>query len=683
MGISEKDVLEQALIRQAREAFNDSLAHFIEGDPKEIDIFDTASFDFIEPEEIIIEAAAIGGCMVAIYPTQIVMSADDHMEIPWTDDDGEPLHLTLCYLSPEPIDGYQAESVSRAIESVVDKWEHGLSGVISGAGVLGENAKTVLVSMLGLSEMRADLVRQFAVEQVLYTPTYDFCPHMTVTYQPMDIESLNETYRNVRLGFNQICLVNGSNVTKFSFLDLPGSSYENPLVEGNRRGNPDRLARTQTFDPFVHPRNRVGKFRDVNNKIRDLQEGSSIDIFRFVKRIALPGVQTGVMTKTPTGYQINLQHGKETITKTFDGPMTKDDLAILLEQVQQNLDFTSLTRDEKLSLGLPAGRRPGQTVSEDGVRNSRQGTPAVDAVVVAQNGGLTPTGTDNPDNVAGSVDGEHWVMATWEPNEYDIYKLNPEDMKFLETHVAAIAHRTEAGGVPTIEYYSTVQEAQSSLGVKQNQTGVPTETEQNVDKTNVSPESPLATDPTSAGTDVASGVADNPVKPDVPPKVEPQLQTATPTLDKLMPQITGNNGDPGSGEHPENELYQALRNFAVSNTAATSKLPNGDQIKLVNFDFENEVGFGTKFSTEDILNTKFDNPKSLQDMQNAKGAIIWPNGLVSIFHSDSEMNGMWEKVQAAVPADTNLKEADSLGVYNRKVSVQKAIYRNRLTSSDV
>lgn len=680
-----RDTLDQALARQARRKFEKALEEFREG--KEIDIFDRLVID--AEEEMVQESAVVGGCMIAVYP-HIALPAEEYdIETLWTDDDGLPFHLTLAFIDALPVDEYRFEGLCRAVESVTRDWQDGLIGKISGAGVLGRGARALLVSMVGLGEMRTDLMRALRKENVEMNPMYDFCPHMTVTYSAdIDPVLLAQHYNETPIRFDAIYVVNGSKIVAHPF---PGT-HEGPLVEVARRpmNRPNR-GRSADFDPFLHPRNRIGKFRDVDNKIRDLQQGQSIDIFRFVKRMALPGVQAGKLTKTDIGYRIDLQHGKEVLNRVWDGPINKDDLANYLYEVEGDLDFTQLERDEKLEMGLPVGRRPGQSVSEDGVRNSRRGTPAVDAAVISQNGGLVPTGTDDPANIAGDPEGEHWVMATWDPDEYKQYELSPKDKEFLQKNVAAVAHRGEPGGEPTIEYFSNPDEAKASLLVKQNQEGAPQDVEQNVDSANVAPEmapqapasespaGPLAPTPNDVPEPTTSDDA-TPTSPEDPlvQKDSGKLETTPPAMQDLMPKVTGTNGDPNSGEHPDNELYSAIRNFAVANTDAEAKLPSGDVVRMVRIDFENEDGFGQKFSAEDILNTKFENPGSLTKLQNSKAAIVWPNGLVTLYLTDQEASDMWQQITAAAPQEAQLQEsAGALGVYNRRVTIQKAIYRAR------
>lgn len=195
---------------------------------------------------------------------------------------------------------------------------------------------------------------------------------------------------------------------------------------------------------------------------------------------------SGRLVRTDDGYIITVNKGGTLYSYNHTGPMNKEDLLQIINQVKTNLDYSKLSNEDRRSLGMPV-KRP-RSVTEGGALRIRKASNRVDAVVKEQNGGFTVTGTDPADNVAGVVDGEHWIKVTWNPVEYGVYDLSERDRDYLSRHVAAIAHKTEPGAEPQIEYFTNVRLADRKFEMLKAKHGTPgNQVVQNTDQDTVAP----------------------------------------------------------------------------------------------------------------------------------------------------------------------------------------------------
>jgi hypothetical protein len=204
-----------------------------------------------------------------------------------------------------------------------------------------------------------------------------------------------------------------------------------------------------------------------------MQEGAQIDLFRFVRRAYLPDVTSGQLVKTSGGYSIAVQQSGVTYNFSHSGNLDKPGLLYLVEKVKKSLQERRTAASQGISaerIRPMTGRKP---VTKMPDRRVHKPTDRVDDVVMEQNGGFTPTGAGSIQNMAGDADGDHWVMATWDPIEFDTYDLSPGDRNFLKKHVAAIAHKVGPGAEPEIDYFTTADLAKERISVLQSKYGVP------------------------------------------------------------------------------------------------------------------------------------------------------------------------------------------------------------------
>ncbi len=246
-------------------------------------------------------------------------------------------------------------------------------------------------------------------------------------------------------------------------------------VVNETRAPADEDVRVKDFDPFHHARNRLGRFRDTDDKIRDMQTGAYIDLFRFVRRNYLPDVSAGRLTKTADGYNISVMQNGVTYNFGHQGNLDKAGLSYLVQKVRAAMDQHRMASS---SQGIAAERVRTTFGRETNVQNPpsrkvHKPTDRVDDVVQEQNRGFSPTGADSIENVAGNLDGEHWVLGVWDPVEFNSYDLSPADRNFLTKHVAAIAHKVRPGAEPDIDYFTTADFAKKRIAVLQAKHGVP------------------------------------------------------------------------------------------------------------------------------------------------------------------------------------------------------------------
>lgn len=245
-------------------------------------------------------------------------------------------------------------------------------------------------------------------------------------------------------------------------------------VVSETRAPADEDVRTEDFDPFHHTRNRLGQFRDVDDKMRDMQVGAYIDLFKFIRRDSLPDVTSGRLTKTANGYAITIIQDEKSYTFSHIGNLDKPGFLYLLQKIKKSVD----EHRQRASVGLsgerirPMSDRP-TNVSRLPKRRVHKPTDRVDDVVIEQNGGFTPTGADTIENVAGDPDGAHWVLGVWDPVEFQTYDLSPADRNFLTKHVAAIAYKVRPGVDPEIDYFTSADFAKKRMSVLRSKYGVP------------------------------------------------------------------------------------------------------------------------------------------------------------------------------------------------------------------
>lgn len=619
----------------------------------------------------------------------------------------ENIHLTLCFVNSKPLE--DVEAIRAVIENQVQS-RGPLSGACSGYAQLGQPdspAWALLVNVLGLNEFRARLTVELRRSFVEYATNYDFLPHISVSYGERRWIEADE-WENLKLDFEAVTLRNGRDVEMFPFFNPLLEAEPNPVRQGTPRPDPTpgqaagavtRLGTSARrsmsrpgvenpdFDPFLHPRNRLGKFRDVNNKIRDMQAGSSIDVFRFVKRAALPGITSGRLVRTINGYTLSLRKGDEYFSYQHGGPMSRDDLMALIQQAESELDFSQLSVDERRELGLPVGLRPGQNLTEEGTLQSKRGSPKVDAVVIEQNGGLTVTGVPNAQrDVAGDHDGEHWIKATWDPSEFDRYQLGDTDREFLKANTAAIAYKTEPGGIPQIEYFTNENEMVKKWDLLRSQHGtvdstIRPNTEKKIlpDPPEAIPEAPEPPGGSEAPEDTETSpvTAEGPSSPaseepapemqeagdektEEPVNEEPdEEKTEENPIAKLMPPITAPDDDVMAGEHPDNEIYVAIRQWAETHEDEKLETPDGPVI-LTTLNFENQEGFDADFEeddVDDIMNFDFKVQGSTEVLAKVYQAIVWPNLMVTIYDTPNEAMDAWQEIkdlleQESTPTNT-------------------------------
>lgn len=201
--------------------------------------------------------------------------------------------------------------------------------------------------------------------------------------------------------------------------------------------------------------------------MRNLKEGGRIGIFKFVKRVALPGVESGELMRTENGYLINIVKDGNKYSYAHEGNLDKNTVLQTLKQIQATLDYSKLTQQERDSVGLSA------VAPKRSNRGSGKPTDKIDAVVIERSGGFTIGGLQSPSYIAGDPTDEHWVMASWNSTDYDLYDINSVDREFLRRHLAAIAYKVNPGAEPEIDYFTTPQLAINRLIMLQQKHGAP------------------------------------------------------------------------------------------------------------------------------------------------------------------------------------------------------------------
>lgn len=154
----------------------------------------------------------------------------------------------------------------------------------------------------------------------------------------------------------------------------------------------------------------------------------------------MPGVESGYVERaSATTYFVRIMRANGRVAQIrHDGPFNQDDLhQLLLNYGYGNPDAeTTITVDSK---------------------------SAIDAIVDEYSKGFSTT-SGLP--YVGTSIGEHWVMSYWTPDTFmNAPNLTADQVKFLADNVAVIAHKTQMGAEPELEYYKTVQEARDKMAI--------------------------------------------------------------------------------------------------------------------------------------------------------------------------------------------------------------------------
>jgi hypothetical protein len=97
----------------------------------------------------------------------------------------------------------------------------------------------------------------------------------------------------------------------------------------------------------------------------------------------------------------------------------------------------------------------------------------VDAAVVELSGGFTVGGLQDKTYIAGQTDSEHWIMASWNPSNFDLFDISEDARTFLRRHLSAIAYKANPGAQPDIDYFTTPQLALNRMLMLQQKHGAP------------------------------------------------------------------------------------------------------------------------------------------------------------------------------------------------------------------
>jgi hypothetical protein len=131
-----------------------------------------------------------------------------------------------------------------------------------------------------------------------------------------------------------------------------------------------------------------------------------------------------------------------------------------------------------------------------------------------------------------------------------------------------------------------------------------------------------------------------------------------PRLEDIQPEKTAPDDQPYEGDHPDNEVYLAIKRFARHHTDEVVELQDGGKVRKVMLDFKNEPGFGSEYTAEDLLNFDFELDGSDDLVSDAYGAILWPNGMVSLHNTQAELISKWNEVRSLGGTAVEMTEAD-------------------------
>lgn len=187
--------------------------------------------------------------------------------------------------------------------------------------------------------------------------------------------------------------------------------------------------RAKDYDPFNHPRDRRGYFRSSSKKLSRLEPNNRVNIFSFLSRDSLPGVDSGyIERKDNDTYMIALRRGQQVNKIVHEGPIDKDYLQ------QTMLDYGFGTPNAQTTLNVDSRGK-------------------VDAVVTEYARGFSAV-SGLP--VAGNPLREHWVMAHWGTDHFTFQDdLTANQAKFLSDNKAVIGYKPQPGADPELDYYKS------------------------------------------------------------------------------------------------------------------------------------------------------------------------------------------------------------------------------------
>ena len=187
-----------------------------------------------------------------------------------------------------------------------------------------------------------------------------------------------------------------------------------------------------------------------------------MDIFKFVKRDAIPEVTSGKVIKMAGGYQINLIRNDQVYNYFHQGNLDKKALLSTIKQIRAVSDFN-----------VSRGADPSYNKPFRGRRSGGKPTQVIDDAVVELSGGFTVGGLQNRTYLAGDPSGEHWIMSAWNASNFDLFDINDNTREFLRRHLSAIAYKANPGAEPEIDYFTTSQLAMNRLLMLQQKHGAP------------------------------------------------------------------------------------------------------------------------------------------------------------------------------------------------------------------
>lgn len=198
-------------------------------------------------------------------------------------------------------------------------------------------------------------------------------------------------------------------------------------------------------DPFNHPRDRRGYFRDNNKKLENLPEDQKIDLFSFVSKDKLPHVSNAYIQRVGGGSnkstKVVMNINGQSMVHYYTGPLTGPDLLKYVSQFQMgNLD------KEEVAITVDSRSK-------------------IDSMVIEKAYGFS---TESGLPMAGNPRAEHWVLFYWDDDFYS-EKLTNDQLDFFVNNKAAIAHKSAPGSDPDINYFKTRKDAVDRLTMLQSE----------------------------------------------------------------------------------------------------------------------------------------------------------------------------------------------------------------------
>ena len=202
----------------------------------------------------------------------------------------------------------------------------------------------------------------------------------------------------------------------------------------------DREGGRVKHDPFNHPRDRRGYFRDNNKKLEDLPEDQKINLFSFVSKDKLPHIRNAYLQRVDQNTtKIEMNIGGQKIVHYYRGPLTGPGLLEYVSGFQtDNLD--------KQEVAITVDSRS-----------------KIDSMVIDKAYGFS---TESGLPMAGDPEGEHWVLFYWGRGFFD-EEMSDQEREFFVNNKAAIAHRLAPGSDPDINYFKTQKNAVDRMTVLQ------------------------------------------------------------------------------------------------------------------------------------------------------------------------------------------------------------------------